>query len=57
MIKLLLSVDYWDIAYEDVITIENAQGKIVANPSDPDIKRLHGGSCRCYNSVTLMQKM
>ena len=37
-----LSVDYWDIAYEDVITIENAQGKIVANPSDPDIKRLNG---------------
>ena len=37
-----LSVDYWSIAYEDVITIENAQGKIVSNPSDPDIKRLNG---------------
>ncbi len=35
-----LSVDYWGIDYENVITIENAQGKIVADPTDPDIKRL-----------------
>ena len=26
----------------NVITIENAQGKIVADPTDPDIKRLNG---------------
>jgi iron complex outermembrane receptor protein len=37
-----LTVDYWNIAYEDVITIESAQGKISANPADPDIKRLSG---------------
>ena len=37
-----LSVDYWGIDYENVITIENAQGKIVADPTDPDIKRLNG---------------
>ena len=30
-----LSVDYWGIDYENVITIENAQGKIVADPTDP----------------------
>ena len=37
-----LSVDYWGIDYENVITIENAQGKIVADPTDPDIKRISG---------------
>ena len=37
-----LTVDYWNIAYEDVITLESAQGKITANPSNPDIKRISG---------------
>ena len=37
-----LSVDYWSIDYENVITIENAQGKIIADPTDPDIKRISG---------------
>ena len=37
-----LTVDYWNIAYEDVITLESAQGKIVANPANPDIKRISG---------------
>ena len=36
------SVDYWSIDYENVITIENAQGKIIADPTDPDIKRISG---------------
>ena len=37
-----LTVDYWNIAYEDVITLESAQGKILANPANPDIKRISG---------------
>ena len=37
-----ITVDYWDIAYENIITKESAQGKIIANPADPDIKRLSG---------------
>jgi len=37
-----LTVDYWNIAYTDVVTLENAQGKIIANPANPDIKRVQG---------------
>jgi iron complex outermembrane receptor protein len=37
-----VTVDYWTIAYENIITKESAQGKIIANPADPDIKRLSG---------------
>ena len=37
-----LSVDYWSIDYKDVITLESAQGKIIANPNGDDIKRING---------------
>ena len=36
-----ITVDYWDIAYENIITKESAQGKIIANPADPDIIRIN----------------
>ena len=31
-----ITVDYWDIAYKNIVTKESAQGKIIANPADPD---------------------
>ena len=50
-----LTVDYWAIDYKDVITIENAQGKILANPNGPDIKRsvgtLVGVTTRYFNAA------
>ena len=30
-----LKLDYWAIDYTDLITIESAQGKVIANPLDP----------------------
>jgi iron complex outermembrane receptor protein len=37
-----MTVDYWTIAYKDVITLESAQGKIIADPNGPDIQRIEG---------------
>ena len=37
-----MTVDYWTIAYKDVITLESAQGKIIADPNGSDIKRIEG---------------
>ena len=37
-----ITVDYWDIAYKNIITKESAQGKIIANPADPAILRING---------------
>ena len=37
-----LTLDYWAIDYKDVITIENAQGKLNADPNGPDIFRSVG---------------
>ena len=34
-------LDYWRVDYEDVISIEDAQGKLLANPAGPDIERLN----------------
>ncbi len=31
--------DYWAVDYEDVITIEDAQGKLLDDPAGPDIER------------------
>ncbi|MDA7788882.1 TonB-dependent receptor [Gammaproteobacteria bacterium] len=49
-----LTVDYWAIDYKNVITIENAQGKLIADPNGPDIKRsvgtLLGVTTRTYNA-------
>ena len=42
--KLSMKLDYWAIEYSDVITIESAQGKVAANPNDPDVKRTTGGT-------------
>ena len=39
-----LKLDYWAIDYTDLITIESAQGKVIANPNDPDVKRTIDGS-------------
>ena len=37
-----ITVDYWDIAYKNIVTKESAQGKIIANPADPAILRING---------------
>ena len=42
--KLSIKLDYWAIDYTNVITIESAQGKVAANPLDPDVKRTAGGT-------------
>ena len=39
-----LKLDYWAIDYTDLITIESAQGKVIANPLDPDVKRTIDGT-------------
>jgi iron complex outermembrane receptor protein len=39
-----MSLDYWAVEYSDVITIENAQGKVVADPGQSDVKRTTGGT-------------
>ena len=47
-----LTLDYWAIDYKDVITIENAQGKLNADPNGPDIFRSAGtlvGVTTSYN--------
>lgn len=41
--SLRLTLDYWAVEYEDVITIENAQGKVVADPTQSDVKRNSNG--------------
>ena len=42
--QLSMKLDYWVIDYTDVITIESAQGKVAANPNDPDVKRTTDGT-------------
>ena len=42
--QLSMTLDYWAIDYTNVITIESAQGKVSANPLDPDVKRTAGGT-------------
>ncbi|MEP5567692.1 MAG: TonB-dependent receptor [Halioglobus sp.] len=37
-----MRVDYWRFEYEDVITVENAQGKLINDLNGPDIIRLAG---------------
>jgi iron complex outermembrane receptor protein len=38
-----MRVDWWQFDYEDVITIENAQGKLNTDPNGPDIRRNDSG--------------
>ena len=42
--NLQVTLDYWAVDYTDVITIESAQGKVVADPGQSDIKRTAGGT-------------
>ena len=42
--NLQVTLDYWAVDYTDLITIESAQGKVVADPSQSDIKRTEGGT-------------
>ncbi|EGG30777.1 TonB-dependent receptor [Aequoribacter fuscus] len=37
--NLTVRLDYWSFDYEDVITVENAQGKLDALPDGPDVIR------------------
>lgn len=41
--SLHVTLDYWAIDYKDVITIENAQGKVFADPAQSDVKRNSNG--------------
>jgi iron complex outermembrane recepter protein len=34
-----VSLDYWKVDYTNVITIESAQGKVIADPEQSDVKR------------------
>lgn len=38
-----VSIDYWTVDYSDVITIENAQGKVVTDPTQSDVRRNSSG--------------
>jgi iron complex outermembrane recepter protein len=40
--NLDMRLDYWRFEYEDVITIESAQGKLIQNPNGADILRVDG---------------
>ena len=42
--NLQVTLDYWAVDYTNLITIESAQGKVVADPSQSDIKRTEGGT-------------
>jgi iron complex outermembrane receptor protein len=42
--NLQVTLDYWAVDYTNVITIESAQGKVVVDPSQPDIKRTSDGT-------------
>ena len=40
----LVDLDYWSIDYDDLITVENAQGKILADINGADIYRTDNGT-------------
>ena len=48
--QLNVKFDYWAIDYTDLITIESAQGKVIANPLDPDVKRTVDGTLTGVNT-------
>ena len=53
-----MRLDWWQFEYEDVITIENAQGKLNADPNGSDIRRtgtgqLAGVSTNFINAATV----
>ncbi|MCS5594000.1 MAG: TonB-dependent receptor [Porticoccaceae bacterium] len=41
--NLQVTMDYWSVDYTNVITIESAQGKVVADPNHSDVKRTTSG--------------
>ena len=41
--NLQVTLDYWAVDYTNVITIESAQGKVVADPAQSDVKRAASG--------------
>lgn len=40
---LRMTLDYWSVDYTNVITIESAQGKVVEDPTQSDVKRNQSG--------------
>jgi iron complex outermembrane receptor protein len=42
--NLQMKLDYWAVDYKNVITVENAQGKVQRTPLDSDVKRNEGGT-------------
>ncbi|MFN2329343.1 MAG: TonB-dependent receptor domain-containing protein, partial [Chromatocurvus sp.] len=46
---LSVRLDYWRFDYEDVITIENAQGKLNDNPTGPAVLRGESGALNGVN--------
>jgi iron complex outermembrane receptor protein len=42
--SLHITADYWSVDYTNVITIENAQGKVISDPSQADVKRASDGT-------------
>ena len=57
--NLNMRLDWWQFDYDDVITIENANGKLAADPNGPDIRRdpesgqLQGVSTNFFNAATV----
>lgn len=56
--NLQVTVDYWAVDYTDLITIESPQGKVIADPNQPDIKRtsdgtLFGITTNYFNAVSV----
>ena len=47
-----MRIDYWLFEYEDVITIESAQGKIINDLNGPDILRLDGDNSQLTGIIT-----
>jgi iron complex outermembrane recepter protein len=41
--SLHITLDYWAVDYKDVITIESAQGKVLTDPAQSDVKRNTNG--------------
>ncbi len=57
--NLNMRLDWWQFDYEDVITIESANGKLAADPNGPDIRRdpqtgqLQGVSTNFINAASV----
>ena len=47
--RIELSADYWSFRFRDVLTIDNAQAIVNANPNDPRILRTESGTISLIN--------